>query len=237
MRTRRVGRGAVDLTHPIRLTLPDVCNAHDHTARYNQAGLEPADLILKLVTVYLQVAGVKGDPPPAELHAPFLQAIARDGRSFRPDVFRDAARVVKSKYPARHDAAEMMVAFDALVTRFEDQLAEDTAVDADLGEVPDDFLCPIMSTLMEDPVRLPTSGQVIDRSTIRAHLLSNPRDPFNRAPLRIEDVVPDDELRERIQAFVRERRGAAAATAAAAREAAEGGADSGGGAAAAPMEE
>lgn len=61
---------------------------------------------------------------------------------------------------AVQDANEMMTAFDALISRFEEQLAEDTAVDADLGEVPDDFLCPIMSTLMEDPVRLPTSGQV-----------------------------------------------------------------------------
>ena len=43
---------------------------------------------------------------------------------------------------------------------------------------------------MEDPVILPASRQTIDRSTIRSHLLSDPNDPFNRAPLKIEDVVP-----------------------------------------------
>ena len=47
-----------------------------------------------------------------------------------------------------------------------------------------------MYTLMEDPVILPASRQTIDRSTIRSHLLSDPNDPFNRAPLKIEDVVP-----------------------------------------------
>ncbi len=47
-----------------------------------------------------------------------------------------------------------------------------------------------MFTLMEDPVFLPTSKISIDRSTIRSHLLSDPNDPFNRAPLKIEDVVP-----------------------------------------------
>jgi len=47
-----------------------------------------------------------------------------------------------------------------------------------------------MFTLMEDPVILPTSKTSIDRSTIRSHLLSDPNDPFNRAPLKIEDVVP-----------------------------------------------
>ena len=49
---------------------------------------------------------------------------------------------------------------------------------------------PLMYTLMEDPVILPASRQTIDRSTIRSHLLSDPNDPFNRAPLKIEDVVP-----------------------------------------------
>jgi len=51
-------------------------------------------------------------------------------------------------------------------------------------------LDPLMYTLMEDPVILPTSKVSIDRSTIRSHLLSDPNDPFNRAPLKIEDVVP-----------------------------------------------
>ena len=46
-----------------------------------------------------------------------------------------------------------------------------------------------MATLMVDPVILPTSKVTIDRSTIRSYLLSEPTDPFNRTPLRIEDVV------------------------------------------------
>jgi U-box domain len=52
------------------------------------------------------------------------------------------------------------------------------------------LLDPLMYTLMEDPVILPASKVSIDRSTIRSHLLSDPNDPFNRAPLKIEDVVP-----------------------------------------------
>jgi len=43
---------------------------------------------------------------------------------------------------------------------------------------------------MEDPVILPTSRNSVDRSTIRSILLSDPHDPFNRSPLKIEDVVP-----------------------------------------------
>jgi ubiquitin conjugation factor E4 B len=46
-----------------------------------------------------------------------------------------------------------------------------------------------MYTLMEDPVTLPGSKVTVDRATIQAHLLSDPNDPFNRAPLKIEDVI------------------------------------------------
>ena len=47
-----------------------------------------------------------------------------------------------------------------------------------------------MYDLMEDPVILPTSKQTVDRSTIATHLLSDATDPFNREPLKIEDVIP-----------------------------------------------
>lgn len=80
-----------------------------------------------------------------------------------------------------------------------------------------------MYDLMKDPVILPTSKISIDRSTIRSHLLSDPNDPFNRAPLKIEDVVPgelilghdravcslylDTDLLARIEAFKAEKKG------------------------------
>jgi len=67
-------------------------------------------------------------------------------------------------------------------------------------------LDPLMATLMEDPVILPTSKVTIDRQTIKVHLLSVHTDPFNREPLAIEDVIPNTELKEQIDEWVRERR-------------------------------
>lgn len=76
---------------------------------------------------------------------------------------------------------------------------------------------------MEDPVILPGSRVSIDRATIRSHLLSDPHDPFNRAPLKMEDVIPgrsyhklfdermctncciDTELKAKIESFKSER--------------------------------
>lgn len=59
---------------------------------------------------------------------------------------------------------------------------------------------------MTDPVLLPSSKISVDRSTIQAHLLSEPSDPFNRVPLKIEDVVSNTELKEKIDAFVNEKK-------------------------------
>lgn len=42
--------------------------------------------------------------------------------------------------------------------------------------------------------------KVVDRSTIARHLLSDTKeDPFSRAPLDIEDVIPHDALRQKIE--------------------------------------
>jgi ubiquitin conjugation factor E4 B len=78
---------------------------------------------------------------------------------------------------------------------------------------------------MEDPVTLPGSKVTVDRATIQAHLLSDPNDPFNRAPLKIEDVItsmssilfpwsfspltlPDTEVKQQIEDFKAERKAA-----------------------------
>jgi ubiquitin conjugation factor E4 B len=71
--------------------------------------------------------------------------------------------------------------------------------------VPDQYQDPLLYTLMSDPVKLP-SGVSVDRSTIVSHLLSDPTDPFNRAPLTVEDLVPDVELKAEIEAWIAERK-------------------------------
>ena len=63
-------------------------------------------------------------------------------------------------------------------------LAKDDEIS--LGDAPEDILDPLMAELMEDPVELPDSHTIIDRITIKRHLLNDPCDPFNRAPLTIE---------------------------------------------------
>ena len=59
----------------------------------------------------------------------------------------------------------------------------------DFADAPDDFRDPLMDTLINDPVQLP-SGIIMDRSVITRHLLNSSTDPFNRQHLTEEQLVP-----------------------------------------------
>ena len=73
-------------------------------------------------------------------------------------------------------------------------------------DTPEEFLDPIMQTVMKDPVTLPSSRQVCDRSVIMRHLMSESTDPFNRQHLTEDMLVPNDELREKIEGWLEEKK-------------------------------
>ncbi len=146
----------------------------DNLQEYN---FNPGSLLSEIVDVYLNLAKKEN----------FILAVVRDGRSYKPTNFAMAASILKNK---RLKGPEEIVKWNKLVENFAKAKQEDEDAEAELGEVPDEFLDPLMYTLMEDPVILPVSKSIMDRSTIRSHLLSDPHDPFNRVPLSIEQVLP-----------------------------------------------
>jgi len=77
----------------------------------------------------------------------------------------------------------------------------------DLDDIPEEFLDPIQFTVMRDPVRLPGSKVVIDRPIIERHLLMDKTDPFSRSELTLDMVEPEDELKQRIDAWIKEKTG------------------------------
>jgi len=145
----------------------------------------PKMLLSEFIDIYLNLS----------VQESFIDAVARDGRSYKPSNFDAAIRIL-----TRHavKSSEDIAKFSSLKERFRIAKEIEDQADDDLGEIPDDFVDPIMATLMLDPVILPTSRQTVDRSTIRSHLLSDPTDLFNRQPLKIEDVIDNVELRERV---------------------------------------
>ena len=73
--------------------------------------------------------------------------------------------------------------------------------DALLDDADQEFIDPIMQTVMQDPVLLTTSGVIAERGSIIRHLLSDPHDPFNRAPLTEDLLEPVPALKARIDAY------------------------------------
>ncbi len=127
----------------------------------------------------------------------FCTAVSQDGRSYSPQLFTLAEDVLS------RIGRGALIGDLRLVAEKVAELAISKASDEDLvSSAPDEFLDPIMSSIMMNPVILPSSKVTVDRSTIARHLLSDQSDPFNRSPLTMEDVLPDDQLRERIHQWL-----------------------------------
>ncbi|WVR06923.1 hypothetical protein IAU60_003959 [Kwoniella sp. DSM 27419] len=150
---------------------------------------KPKDLLATIAQIYLNLSN----------EAEFIRAVANDGRSYSRELFEKFARTLKHRAIMTEAEVAEVVSFTQKV---EDMKA--TISMEDEREIPDEFLDPLLSTLMKDPVILPVSRVVIDRSTIRTVLLSKEVDPFNNVPLKFEECIPDMELKAKIDAWLAE---------------------------------
>lgn len=151
----------------------------------------PIQLLSDIVDIYLNLGA----------SAVFVDAVAADGRSYKPEVLDRVTHILTSRNTK--DPADMQ-RWEKLKGKLLAAKQQLDQAELDLGDVPAEFEDPIMGDLMRDPVLLP-SKHIVDRSTIVQHLLSDPKDPFTRQPMTVEDAVPQTELKERIDAWREER--------------------------------
>ncbi|XP_017878482.1 ubiquitin conjugation factor E4 B [Ceratina calcarata] len=154
-------------------------------------GWEPRALLSQLVDIYLHLD--------CEI---FAAALATDERSFCKELFTDAAHrleraVIKSTIEIER--------FIALAERAADIARDNRARDEDYGDAPEEFRDPLMDTLMDEPVKLP-SGIVMDKAVIIRHLLNSSTDPFSRQPLSEDMLTPMPELKERISMWKQQKK-------------------------------
>jgi hypothetical protein len=69
-----------------------------------------------------------------------------------------------------------------------------------LPEPPDEFLCPILMVLMEDPV-IGQDGKTYERAAIERALKQDPRSPFTREPMRLDSLRPNYAIKTLIERF------------------------------------
>ncbi|KAK8783692.1 hypothetical protein V5799_009944 [Amblyomma americanum] len=155
---------------------------------FSEYEFKPQELVQNICKIYTNL----GSADSATAQA-FCIAVSRDGRSYSPDLFPQAQKVLLK---IRQGA--LSVAVGELAEKIKRAASQQKQEDEATGDAPDEFLDPIMSTIMIDPVVLPSSGITIDRSTIARHLLSDQTDPFNRSPLTMEMVTPNEDLKKKI---------------------------------------
>lgn len=130
----------------------------------------------------------------------FGMEVVKDGR-FTIKTFEDALEIIKKNNICSESTIEE---FDDLIKLLR-ELSESMEEEIPPEEIPEEFLDPLMFTLMEDPVTLP-SGTVMDRQVITRHLESKNTDPFNRQPLTVSQLVPNEELKNKILEWKRNRK-------------------------------
>ncbi|KAJ2754923.1 Ubiquitin conjugation factor E4 [Coemansia pectinata] len=125
----------------------------------------------------------------------FVTAVVNDDRSYSVGLFQEAYTILERRSLKDAHSLEQLLEFAA---KCKDAKVDSKVIDYLESVAPDEYLDPLLASLILDPVRLPTSGNIMDLSAIKGQLLSDPRDPFNRAPLTIDMLEPMPELKAEI---------------------------------------
>lgn len=152
---------------------------------------KPMELLADIIKCYNHLSQDEG----------FLRGVVTDARSFSIELMEKTVRILNKRLVV---SLEDRTAFERFVGTVRGQAQAAANLEDILGEIPEEFQCPLTSEIMKTPVRLP-SGAVCDRSSIERHLLNDQHDPFNRQPLRIEEVEDDLELKAKIEAWISEK--------------------------------
>jgi ubiquitin conjugation factor E4 B len=152
---------------------------------------EPKEFLSSIIQIYTAFINYKE----------FWTNIISDDRSFKMENFNRALNL-RSKIRLDFQTGEDFV---KLVNGLASIKENVTANIIDYEDAPDEFLDPITADVMEDPVMLPYSKNILDRQTIEQHLLSDPKDPFSRTPLDKANLIPVPELKEKIRLYKEEK--------------------------------
>lgn len=155
---------------------------------FSEYEFKPQELVQNICRIYTNLGCANSETAQA-----FCVAVSRDGRSYSPELFPQAQSVL-----LKIGQSILSIGVGELAEKILKAASHQKQEDEAIGDAPEEFLDPIMSTIMNDPVVLPSSGITLDRSTIARHLLSDQTDPFNRSPLTMEMVTSDKDLKNKI---------------------------------------
>lgn len=140
----------------------------------NEYDFNPGELVKNICRIYVNLACPSSLPNNSvsdggfnEKYEQFCLAICQDDRSYSADLLGQAYQILISKL-GQPVLAEDINTVDLLV---KEVMRRQRKREIPLEDIPEEFLDPLMSTIMSDPVILPGSRKVLDRATITRHLL------------------------------------------------------------------
>ncbi|KAJ2366658.1 Ubiquitin conjugation factor E4, partial [Coemansia sp. RSA 2607] len=187
-----VGRLAAMLNYNLKQLAGPKCASLRVRDMKERFAFNPRVLLSELTSVYMHL-GLSDDASPEVSR--FVSAVVEDDRSYSPQLFADAYAILERWSLKSPESLRRLLAFAGK--------CKEAKVDSRLVEfledrAPEQYLDPLLASLITEPVRLPTSGSIMDLAVIKGQLLSDPRDPFNRAKLTVDMLEPMPELKKEI---------------------------------------
>lgn len=95
-----------------------------------------------------------------------MRHVVNDSRSFKSETFDKAVKLVNSPKKGIVLDMERKERFELMVTKIKSMKVEIDEEEGLYDDAPEEFLDTLMSTLMKDPVELPSSKNIVDYMTI-----------------------------------------------------------------------
>lgn len=156
----------------------------------------PSLILISLIKIYICFSD----------YDDFLQFVVNDEANYKYNNFLIAIKIKnsKSKVKVDYETSEQFDNFVENVLKKAEEKFKTEKISYD--DAPEEFIDPITAEIMNDPVILPSSKVVLDRTTIETQLINDPVDPYNRSPLTKEELIPNDELKKKIDEYLEKKK-------------------------------
>lgn len=160
----------------------------------NELGFKPLDFIKELVLIYARLG----------YDQRFKEEIINDERSYSKEILID---IGSTAFKRELVSSDLLEKFEKLIEDLDTIKLERDSWNLIVENPPDEFVCQITAEIMTDPVQLPQSKSIVDKKAILEHLTLNGNyDPFNRTKLSITELIPLNDLRAKINAWIEQRK-------------------------------
>ena len=159
-----------------------------------EVGLKPLKFISTLINLYNNLESIPS----------ILEEIVADERSYSKLILIDIGSTAHKKNLMNENSLKK---FEEVILQLESIEEIQKNLKTIIGEdYPDEFECQLTYELMTDPIKLYPTGNIVNRKAIEKHIaLNGKNNPFNRQSLTDKDIVPQVELKARIDAFMKEK--------------------------------